>query len=233
MNSDSSQRILIVDDDLAIRRFLRTSLVAQGYTVSETNSGEGALLDVINKRPDLVILDIGLPDMDGIEVTRSVRQWTKIPIIILSVLDQEKEKIAALDAGADDYLTKPFSIGELTARMRVAFRHATLPVNMPNFESGALEVDLARRIVTVRGKEISLTPTEYELLRILIQDAGKVLTHQQIIRTLWGDIYQPEMHHLLRVNISNLRKKIEPDASRPKYIFTEPGIGYRLKLVDK
>ena len=232
MTTHTNQRILIVDDEIAIRRFLRTSLKAQGYVVYEAHTGEEALAEVANKRPDLVILDIGLPGMDGIAVTRELRQWSKVPILILSVLDQDKEKIAALDAGADDYLTKPFSLGELMARMRVAFRHANQPVDESYFETGILRVDLVKRVVTVDGTEISLTPTEYDLLRILILDAGKVLTHQHIIRALWGDTYQAEMHHLLRVNVSNLRKKIELDASRPIYIVTEPGVGYRLKLLD-
>jgi len=232
MTESTHQRILIVDDEIAIRRFLRTSLQAQGYVVYEAHTGEEALLEMVNKRPDLVILDIGLPGMSGIEVTKELRQWSKVPILILSVLDQEKEKIAALDAGADDYLTKPFSLGELMARMRVAFRHANQPDDEPYFEAGGLQVDLAKRLVTVRNQEVALTPTEYDLLRILIQDAGKVLTHQHIIRALWGDTYQTEMHHLLRVNISNLRKKIEDDASRPKYLVTEPGVGYRLRILE-
>jgi two-component system, OmpR family, KDP operon response regulator KdpE len=232
MTTDTNQRILIVDDEIAIRRFLRTSLKAQGYVVYEAHTGEEALIEIANKRPDLVILDIGLPGMDGIAVTRELRQWSKVPILILSVLDQDKEKIAALDAGADDYLTKPFSLGELMARMRVAFRHANQPADEPYFETGMLGVDLVKRMVTVNGSEVSLTPTEYDLLRILIQDASKVLTHQHIIRALWGDAYQSEMHHLLRVNISNLRKKIEPDASRPSYIVTEPGVGYRFRLFE-
>ena len=232
MTDSTHQRILIVDDELAIRRFLRTSLQTQGYVVYEAHTGEEALVEMVNKRPDLVILDIGLPGMDGIAVTRELRQWSKVPILILSVLDQEKEKIAALDVGADDYLTKPFSLGELLARMRVAFRHANQPADEPYFETGTLRVDLVKRLVTISGEEISLTPTEYDLLRILIQNAGKVLTHQHIIRALWGDTYQTEMHHLLRVNISNLRKKIEADASRPKYLVTEPGVGYRFRMIE-
>ena len=232
MTESHHQRILIVDDELAIRRFLRTSLQAQGYVVYEAHTGEEALVEMVNKRPDLVILDIGLPGMNGIAVTRELRQWSKVPILILSVLDQEKEKIAALDAGADDYLTKPFSLGELLARMRVAFRHANQPTDEPFFETGAMQVDLAKRLVTVNDQDVALTPTEYDLLRILIQDAGKVLTHQHIIRALWGDTYQTEMHHLLRVNVSNLRKKIEEDASRPKHLVTEPGVGYRLRILE-
>ena len=179
-------------------------------------------------RPDLVILDLGLPDLDGIEVTRLLREWTHIPIIILSVRGQETDKIAALDAGADDYLTKPFGVGELLARMRVALRRAGQSGDEPVFTSGDLMVDLTRRVVTVAGHEVQLTPTEYDLLRVLVTHAGKVLTHHQLLREVWGMGYEQEMH-MLRVNISNLRRKIEPDPSRPRYIVTEPGVGYRLR----
>lgn len=229
--SDQHLRVLVIDDEIAIRRFLRTSLQAYGYVVYEAASGEEALTEMVSKRPDLVILDIGLPGKNGIQITRELREWTKVPILILSVLDQEKEKIAALDAGADDYLTKPFGVGELMARMRVAIRHVNRPIDQPIFETGNLCIDMARRIITINDEEVSLTPTEYDLLRIFAQDAGKVLTHQQIIHALWGDAYQADAH-LLRVNVSNLRKKIEPDPSRPKYIVTEPGVGYRLKIID-
>ena len=231
MPAESGLRVLVVDDEIAIRRFLRTSLQSHGYTFFEAHSGEEAITEVINKRPDLVILDIGLPDIDGIEVTRKLREWTNIPILILSVHDQEKMKIAALDAGADDYLTKPFSVGEMMARLRVAIRHQHKQNNEPILVSGSLTVDFSKRIVFVGDDEISLTPTEYELLRTLAQHAGKVLTHRQIIHALWGDSYGDEAH-LLRVNISNLRKKIEPDSSRPTYIITEPGVGYRLRILS-
>jgi len=231
VSSDTGLRILIVDDELAIRRFLRTSLQAHGYVIFEAHTGEDALVEVVNKRPDLVILDIGLPGIDGVEVTRRLREWSEIPILILSVLDQEIDKIAALDAGADDYLTKPFGIGELMARMRVAIRRSTTPSHDPVFRNGGLKIDFSKRVVFIGETEVSLTPTEYELLRILAQDAGKVLTHQQIIQSLWGAIDQSEAH-LLRVNISNLRKKIEPDSTRPTYIVTEPGVGYRLRTHD-
>lgn len=231
MPTDTGLRILIVDDELAIRRFLRTSLQAHGYVIYEAHTGEDALVEVVNKRPDLIILDIGLSGINGVEVTRRIREWSEIPILILSVLDQEKDKIAALDAGADDYLTKPFGVGELMARMRVAIRRSTTPSHDPIFISGNLQIDFSKRIVFVDKIEVSLTPTEYELLRVLAQDAGKVLTHQQIIKSLWGGIDQSESH-LLRVNISNLRKKIEPDSNRPIYIVTEPGVGYRLKILE-
>jgi two-component system, OmpR family, KDP operon response regulator KdpE len=232
MTQETKLRVLIVDDEIAIRRFLRTSLQANGYTVYEASNGDAALVEVVNRRPDLVILDLGLPGMDGLEVTRQLREWSHVPILVLSVKDQERDKIAALDAGADDYLTKPFGVGELMARMRVAIRHANKPANEPIFMSGELTVDLATRVVTVDDAEVSLTPTEYELLRILVLHAGKVLTHNQIIGALWGEAYRNEAH-LLRVNISNLRRKIEPDPSRPRHIVTEPGVGYRLRVGDE
>lgn len=231
MSTDNGLRILIVDDELAIRRFLRTSLQAHGYVVYEAHTGEDALVEVVSKRPDLIILDIGLPGIHGVEVTRRIREWSDVPILILSVLDQEKDKIAALDAGADDYLTKPFGVGELMARMRVAIRRSATPSHDPIFTSGQLKIDFSKRIVYLEDTEVSLTPTEYDLLRILAQDAGKVLTHHQIIQALWGGVDQSESH-LLRVNISNLRKKIEPDSTRPTYIITEPGVGYRLKIFE-
>jgi two-component system, OmpR family, KDP operon response regulator KdpE len=231
MTQESKIRVLVVDDELAIRRFLRTSLQANGYTVYEASSGDAALVEVVNKRPDLVILDLGLPGLNGFEVTRKLREWSHVPILVLSVKDEEKDKIEALDAGADDYLTKPFGVGELMARMRVAIRHANKPPDEPIFASGDLTVDLANRVVTIDGREISLTPTEYELLRILVLNAGKVLTHHQIIRALWGEGYRNETH-LLRVNISNLRHKMESDPSRPSHIVTEPGVGYRLVIAD-
>ncbi|HUF37502.1 MAG TPA: response regulator [Anaerolineales bacterium] len=231
MPDETGLRILVVDDELAVRRFLRTALQANSYTVFEAHTGEEALAEVVGKRPDLVILDIGLPDIDGVEVTRRLREWSEIPILILSVHDQEKDKISALDAGADDYLTKPFGVGELLARLRVAIRRISRQASEPVFETGGLRLDFSMRTVSVDGAEVSLTPTEYDLLRILAQDAGKVLTHRQIFRALWGESYQTEAH-LLRVNISNLRKKIEPDSTRPVYIITEPGVGYRLRVAD-
>jgi len=221
-------RILVVDDERAIRRYLHAALNAQGYTVFEASGGKEALNMVVADRPDLIILDLGLPDMDGVEVTRQLREWPHTPIIILSVREQESDKIDALDAGADDYLTKPFSSGELMARMRVALRRSVQTTSEPVFELDELKVDLARRLVIVAGQEISLTPTEYDLLRILVQNAGRVLTHHQLLRQVWGVSYETEAH-LLRVNMSNLRRKIEPDPTRPHYIITEPGVGYRLR----
>jgi two-component system, OmpR family, KDP operon response regulator KdpE len=221
-------RVLVVDDERAIRRFLQTSLTAHGFEVSEAVSGEEALAAVGARRPDLVILDLGLPDMDGIEVVRRLREWTHIPIIILSVREAEEDKIAALDTGADDYLTKPFSVGELLARVRAALRRATPEAATAVLTSGDLTVDLEHRIVTVGGQEVQLTPTEYDLLRALAVHAGKVLTHNQLLRQVWGPAYERETH-LLRVNISNLRRKIEQHPERPRHIVTEPGVGYRLR----
>ncbi|HEX7593977.1 MAG TPA: response regulator [Anaerolineae bacterium] len=226
--SEPGLRVLVVDDEPPIRKFLRVSLTAHGHQVFEAATGRDALAAVITHRPDLVILDLGLPDMDGIQVTRTLREWTKIPILILSVREHEQDKIAALDAGADDYLTKPFSIGELLARMRAALRHTAPISDMPIFTTGDLCVDLTRRVVTVIGREVQLTPTEYDLLRALVANAGKVLTHHQLLRAVWGAGYEQETH-MLRVNISNLRRKIEIDPTRPRYVLTEPGVGYRLR----
>lgn len=225
--TNSGARVLVVDDESAIRRFLRASLSAHGYEVFEADSGQAALSSVLADRPDLILLDLGLPDLDGVEVTRLLREWTSLPIIIVSVRGQEADKVAALDSGADDYLTKPFGVGELLARMRVALRRANLSSSDPVFAAGDLVVDLAAREVRVTGSLIQLTPTEYDLLRVLVTHAGKVLTHNQLLHQVWGPGYEQEAH-LLRVNISNLRRKIEPEPARPRYIRTEPGVGYRL-----
>lgn len=222
-------KVLIVDDEHAIRRFLRTSLNAHGYEVHEAATGEDAILQTINLKPDLIILDLGLPGIDGIEVTKRIREWTQTPIVILSVQNQDTEKIEALDVGADDYLTKPFSVGELTARLRVAMRHIREEEPELSFVSGKLRVDLTARVVTYDGAEVQLTPTEYDLLKVLIRYAGRVLTHQQLLKEVRGAGFQTETH-LLRVHMSNLRRKIEEDPSNPQYILTEPGVGYRLKI---
>ena len=226
--SELNLRVLVVDDEPAIRRFLRASLTAHGNEVYEAATGQDALAAVVAHRPDLIILDLGLPDIDGVEVTRRLREWTHIPIIILSVRERETDKVAALDAGADDYLTKPFGVGELLARMRAAIRHTIQPTAASAFTTGELTIDLERRIVTVGGNEVQLTPTEYDLLRILVMNVGKVLTHHQLLRAVWGVAYDQELH-MLRVNVSNLRHKIEADPTRPRYIVTEPGVGYRLR----
>lgn len=221
--------ILIVDDEQAIRRFLRTSLTAHGFEVHEAATGEDAILQTIKVRPDLIVLDLGLPGISGIEVTKRVREWSQTPILILSVQDRDIDKIEALDAGADDYLTKPFSIGELMARLRVAMRHAHQEEPELTFVSGKLRADLVARVVTRDGEEVQLTPTEYDLLKFMIQYAGRVLTHQQLLKEIRGAGFQAETH-LLRVHMSNLRRKIEEEPSNPQYILTEPGVGYRLKV---
>ncbi len=226
--NESGPRVLIIDDERPIRRFLTTILQAHDYVTYESSSGEEALPAVTRYRPDVVILDLGLPGIDGVEVTRRLREWTDIPIIILSVRDQESDKVAALDAGADDYLTKPFGAGELMARLRAALRRAIHPGSEPVLMFDQLTVDLSRRRVTLGQEEVQLTPTEYDLLRILVSNAGKVITHQQLLRQVWGEGYDGEVH-LLRVNISNLRRKVEPEPARPRYVTTEPGIGYRFR----
>ena len=222
-------RILVVDDERQIRRMLKTMLTAQHYVVHEASNGQTSLSAAVDFHPDLILLDLGLPDMEGIEVIRRLREWTQVPVIILSVRESEQEKVAALDAGADDYLTKPFSMGELLARIRVSLRHFSQSSNEPIFEMENLYIDFSRRQVLVNDKEIALTPTEYDILRALVQHRGRVLTHRQLLRMVWGEAYELETH-LLRVNISNLRHKIEADPTQPKIIITEAGVGYRLNL---
>ncbi|MGC8669175.1 MAG: response regulator [Chthonomonadales bacterium] len=219
--------VLVVDDELAIRRFLTAILTAHGHLVYEAEDARTALREASDRRPDVVLLDLGLPDMDGTEVIRRLRKTSQMPIIVLSVREREEDKIAALDAGADDYLTKPFGVGELLARMRVVLRRTARTGADLVFELDQLRVDLGRRQVCVAGRKVNLTPTEYDLLRVLVQHAGRVLTHRHLLREVWGAAYESDAH-ILRVNISNLRRKIEPDPSRPHYIVTEPGVGYRL-----
>ena len=227
--SEPAARVLIVDDEPAIRRFLRSSLAANGYSVDEAPSGEDTLQMVPSVRPDIIILDLGLPGISGIEVTRCLREWTKTPIIILSVDGDDDAKISALDAGADDYLTKPFSAGELLARIRAVLRRATLPDDGPVFVTGELTVDLRTRMVRLGEAGVQLTPTEFSLLKALLIHANRPLTHRQLVREVWGGAHYEDVQHLLRVNISNLRRKIETDPARPRYIITEPGVGYRLR----
>jgi two-component system KDP operon response regulator KdpE len=220
--------VLVVDDERPIRVFLRAALSSRGYAIAEAASGKDALAAVATQKPDIVILDLGLPDVDGTEVTRLLRQWTRVPIIILSVRGSEDDKIGALDAGADDYLTKPFGIGELLARLRAALRRSVAAEDGQVFESRGLRVDLAQRLVSASGRKAQLTPHEYGILRALVAHAGKVLTHNHLLHDVWGPEYRDEFH-ILHVNISNLRRKIEPDPARPSFIITEPGVGYRLR----
>src|SRR5438067_13462851 len=196
--------------------------------IFEAETGEAGLIEAATRKPDLVILDLGLPDVDGVDVVIRLREWYTRPIIILSARSNEQEKIKALDAGADDYLTKPFGAGELLARIRAALRRAGRVENGSAFAVGELTVDLAQRLVRLGTERVQLTPTEYDLLRVLIQHAGKVLTHRQLVREVWGGMCYEDTLHLVRVNISNLRHKLEADPARPRYILTEPGVGYRL-----
>ena len=230
MNS-MSLRILLVEDDAHIRRFLRATLVTQGYGLLEVETGEEGLALAAAQVPDLVLLDLGLPDMDGKEVIRRLREWSEVPIIVLTARGQEREKVASLDAGADDYLTKPFGVGELLARIRAAMRRVRMP------EPGRVEqvlslgnvtVDLERRKVTREAEEINLTPIEFKLLSVLIRHRGKVVTHRQLLKEVWGPSYI-EQNPYLRIVILNLRRKLEENPTRPHYLITEPGVGYRLR----
>ena len=225
--STTGARILVVDDEPQIRRFLSHSLSAHGHEVQAVATGTEALREVPVWHPDVVLLDLSLPDLDGVEVLRRLREWSPTPVIVLSVREREEDKIAALDAGADDYLTKPFSMGELLARLRVALRHAAPGEAEPVVTTGELVVDLARRQVTVSGREVSLTPTEYELLKVLASHLGRVVTHRQLLRQIWGAQFEAETHYL-RVFMSQLRRKLEEDPTRPRYLLTEAGVGYRL-----
>lgn len=229
--SNDGARILVVDDEKQIRRMLTAALEGYGYSIGEAASGNECLRQASIFHPDLIVLDLGLPDIDGIEVIERLREWTQTPIIVLSVREHEDDKIKALDAGADDYVTKPFSMGELLARLRAALRRMAKSDDEPVFTFGELSMDLARRNVTIRGKEVKLTPTEYEVLKYLAQQAGRVVTHRQLLRAIWGSNYQEESQYL-RVYIGQLRRKIETDPSQPSHIITEPGVGYRLVTGD-
>ena len=230
--SDAHLKILVVDDERPIRRFLNASLGGR-YRILEAENGETALQMAVLHHPDLILLDLGLPDMDGAEVTRRLREWTDVPIIIISVRESEQDKVAALDAGADDYLTKPFGTSELLARIRVALRRSNKPeMKTAIFQDGGLLVDFIKREVRVNDRVVTPTPTEYSILRVLVNNPGRVITHQQLIHEVWGGACEADSH-LLRVNISNLRRKIESDPLRPQHIITEPGIGYRFKEIEK
>jgi two-component system KDP operon response regulator KdpE len=224
--------VLLIEDELQMRRFLRASLVGHGYRLVESENGADGLTQAATRNPDVVLLDLGLPDIDGLDVTRRMREWSKTPIIVLSARGQEQDKVDALDAGADDYLTKPFGVSELLARIRVALRHRELSEgakNEPVFSDGDLSVDLAKRQVHVRGQEVHLTPTEYNLLRVLVHNAGKVVTHRHLLKEAWGPAYASQSQYL-RVYMGQLRRKLESDPARPKHLLTEPGVGYRLKI---
>lgn len=223
-------RLLAIDDEVAVLRFLRAGLLDSEYQLSEAETGSAGLKSVATNQPDVILLDLGLPDMDGLEVLRDLRQWTQTPVIVLSARGQEKDKIEALDGGADDYLTKPFGIGELLARIRAALRHSDKGKEETPacFEHESLKVDLAARQVFVDGTEVHLTPNEFKLLALLVRNADKVLTHRQLLAEVWGDAYVEESHYL-RVYMGQLRHKLEKNPAKPKYLTTEPGVGYRLR----
>jgi len=227
--------VLLVEDDQQIRRFLRASLPAHGIRLFEAASGREGLAQAAARTPELILLDLGLPDLEGLEFIRRLREWSTIPLIVLSARGLERDKVAALDAGADDYLTKPFGVEELLARLRVAFRHrAALGSGAPGaaqFKSGELSVDLAGHIVRVGGKEVRLTPTEFKLLAVLVRHAGKVVTHRQLLVEVWGPGSAGNTHYL-RVQMHGLRHKLEATPARPRYLITEPGVGYRLREED-
>lgn len=229
--SENGALILVIDDESQVRRFLRATLASHGFRVIEADAAEPGLREAAQRHPDVVLLDLGLPDRDGLEVVRRLREWTSVPILVLSARGQEADKVQALEDGADDYLTKPFGVGELVARIRVALRHraaAQGPVHEPVWEGGDLRVDLARREVTVKGEAVRLTPIEYHLLSILVQHAGKVVLGRQLLREVWGPAAAGETQYL-RVHMSNLRGKIEADPAQPRHVITEPGVGYRLR----
>jgi two-component system, OmpR family, KDP operon response regulator KdpE len=226
----SGQRILVVDDEPQILRALRATLRGAGYDVETAETAEAALVAAAAHPPEAVILDLVLPDGKGTEVARELRTWTAAPIIVLSAVGEEHQKIEALDAGADDYVTKPFGVDELLARLRAVLRRAT-PTQEPVIEIGALRIDVPQRIVTVDGARVRLSPHEFDLLRVLAQNEGKLLTHRALLREVWGPAYQVEAHYL-HVYVSQLRRKIEPEPSSPRYILTEPGAGYRLVEPD-
>jgi two-component system KDP operon response regulator KdpE len=228
---NNNQVVLIIEDELQIRRFLRATLASHGFQIVEATTGQAGLQQAIEQPPDLVLLDLGLPDIDGLEVTQRLREWSKVPIIVLSARNQEHDKIAALDAGADDYLTKPFGVGELMARIRVARRHADQAgqPEEPLFTTGELLVDRARRHVFVSGAEVRLTPIEYQLLATLVRHAGKVVTQRQLLREVWGAAYEQEAQYL-RTYMTHLRHKLEADPAHPRYLMTEIGVGYRLRV---
>jgi two-component system, OmpR family, KDP operon response regulator KdpE len=223
--------VVLIEDEPQIRRFLRVTITSEGYRLYEAGTGADGLVEAATRQPDLIILDLGLPDMDGRDVIKELRSWTSVPVIVLSARGQEQDKIAALDAGADDYMSKPFGSGELLARMRVALRHAAQSGTEQGevvFSVGDLEVDRLRRQVRLAGREVHLTPIEYKLLTTLVRQAGKVLTHRQLLREVWGPSYV-EHPHYVRVYMAQLRRKLETNPAQPRYLMSEPGVGYRLR----
>ena len=226
-------KVLLVEDDAQIRRLLRVTLPAEGFTLLEAERGEDGVAQALEHAPDVIILDLGLPDIDGIEVVRRVRETSAVPILVLSARGQDQDKVNALDVGADDYLTKPFSMPELLARIRVALRHGARSGGEAAAESvlnvGDIQIDQVRRLVTVGGRELPLTPNEYSILLVLVRHAGKVITHRQLMKEIWGPTNIMETHYL-RVFMAQLRRKLEKDPARPRYLITEPGVGYRLRV---
>ena len=222
---------LVIDDEPQIRRLLRVTLEANGYEVFDAATGQAGIVQAAQCRPAIVLLDLGLPDLDGLEVLKRIREWSRVPVIILSVRDREHDKIAAIDAGADDFVTKPFGSGELLARLRTTLRRSQPLAAEAIFRAGKIEVDFAARVVRKNGAEVKLTPTEYGLLRLLVVHAGKVLTHRQLLTEVWGP-NAVEQTHYLRVHVAHLREKLEDNAAQPKLIITESGIGYRVNELE-
>ena len=228
--TEDKELILLIEDEPQMRRFLRITLQGHGYRLVEAATAQEGLIQATTRNPDVVLLDLGLPDLDGLEVTKRLREWTQTPIIVISAREQEQDKVKALDAGADDYLTKPFNAGELLARIRVSLRHASRrnAKQEPVFTLNNLRVDLALRQVFIDDKEVHLTPIEYKLLVVLVRHAGKVITHTQLLKEVWGPAHANEVQYL-RVYMTQLRHKLEVDPARPRFLINEPGIGYRLK----
>jgi two-component system KDP operon response regulator KdpE len=226
--SPPSPVVVLIEDEPQIRRFLRATLGSSGYRLHEATSGEDGLVEAATRQPDVVILDLGLPDIDGLQVIRRLREWSTVPIIVLSARGQEGDKVAALDAGADDYVSKPFAVGELMARLRVALRHAAVGESgEPTFTVAGLRVDQVKRLVQMDGKDVHLTPIEYRLLTTLVRHAGRVVSQRQLLKDVWGPAHTDQAHYL-RVYMGTLRRKLEQDPARPRYLLTEPGVGYRL-----
>ncbi|MEN1989455.1 MULTISPECIES: response regulator transcription factor [Paenibacillus] len=232
MTASQGARILVVDDEPQIRKLLKVTLQAHQFEIHECMDGEEAVAQAGIMHPDLVVLDLGLPGMSGMDVLKRIREWSQVPIIVLTAKDREEDKIAALDGGADDYVTKPFGMGELVARIRVALRHAAKSADEPVLRCGALTIDLAQRQVELEGMPIKLTPTEYDMLKVLASNAGKIVTQRQLLQQVWGSHHNESDSHYLRVYIGHLRKKLNEDPAQPRFIQTEPGIGYRFLMQD-